>query len=491
MSKRKLGEFTVSPDFTARFCRLSGDFNPLHFDEVLARRFQFGSTVIHGVCGTLKALEMLLASDARAQSIKQIKVVYSKPVRHGDRVEIFLTSLDAGSLRLELLSNGMRAQKINLELINPKDASIRLEEQSIAQSALPPSPIELSFHEAVGKKGSVPLLWAPDLLHELFPNVKQYLPGYQTSVLLGTTNLVGMHCPGLDSVFCSLKLAFTQSPDVFEQSLSFEVKHSDERFSQVLMSVDHSAVTGEVEALFRAKPVTQSSYAEIKALVDSDCFARQTALVIGGSRGLGEITAKALAAGGAQVIVTYSAGRADAERVVEEIQALGGRCQSLHYDVLASTDNELTLPIAPTWSHVYYFASPKIEKGRGPLWDSSLFAVFSDYFLTGMSNLLSNLVCKPEYRKGVLKLFVPSTIYLDETPDGFSEYVAAKAAAEVYAHNLVNKYTLWSVETPRLPKMLTDQTSTTENKASIGAAKYLCELLVRLYGDKKSESCDG
>ncbi|MBM3265941.1 MAG: SDR family NAD(P)-dependent oxidoreductase [candidate division Zixibacteria bacterium] len=53
-------------------------------------------------------------------------------------------------------------------------------------------------------------------------------------------------------------------------------------------------------------------------------FSGQHALVAGGSRGLGEATAKILAAGGGTPLITCHQGTADAERVVREITETGG-----------------------------------------------------------------------------------------------------------------------------------------------------------------------
>ena len=54
-------------------------------------------------------------------------------------------------------------------------------------------------------------------------------------------------------------------------------------------------------------------------------LSNKTALVTGGSRGIGRATALQLARAGADVIITYLSRGADAERVVEEIRATGRR----------------------------------------------------------------------------------------------------------------------------------------------------------------------
>jgi 3-oxoacyl-[acyl-carrier protein] reductase len=63
----------------------------------------------------------------------------------------------------------------------------------------------------------------------------------------------------------------------------------------------------------------------------------KTALVTGASRGMGRATALSLAKAGAQVLVHYSSGVAEAKSVVEEIRAAGGRAESVNSD-LANPD---------------------------------------------------------------------------------------------------------------------------------------------------------
>jgi 3-oxoacyl-[acyl-carrier protein] reductase len=62
----------------------------------------------------------------------------------------------------------------------------------------------------------------------------------------------------------------------------------------------------------------------------------KTALVTGASRGIGRASALALAKQGAEVLVHYSSGEKDADAVVAEIHAAGGKAQKVSADLRAA-----------------------------------------------------------------------------------------------------------------------------------------------------------
>ncbi len=62
-------------------------------------------------------------------------------------------------------------------------------------------------------------------------------------------------------------------------------------------------------------------------------LANKTALVTGGSRGIGRATALALAGAGAKVVVNYAGNKAAADEVVAMIEASGGQAMAIQADV--------------------------------------------------------------------------------------------------------------------------------------------------------------
>src|SRR5438105_8594528 len=66
----------------------------------------------------------------------------------------------------------------------------------------------------------------------------------------------------------------------------------------------------------------------------------KVAVVTGASKGIGAGIAKGLAAEGAAVVVNYATSRADADRVVAEIAAAGGKAVAMQADVWKAADVE-------------------------------------------------------------------------------------------------------------------------------------------------------
>lgn len=62
----------------------------------------------------------------------------------------------------------------------------------------------------------------------------------------------------------------------------------------------------------------------------------KTALVTGASRGIGRATARSLASAGAQLLVHYSSSAVEADAVVAEIRAAGGRAEKVAADLSAA-----------------------------------------------------------------------------------------------------------------------------------------------------------
>jgi NADP-dependent 3-hydroxy acid dehydrogenase YdfG len=212
---------------------------------------------------------------------------------------------------------------------------------------------------------------------------------------------------------------------------------------------------------------------ELKFILESLLFASQKALVIGGSRGLGEVTAKYLAAGGAQVLLTYSRGVGDANAIVQDISSHGGIAQTVLFDLTSPNEEVLAVMDSFEPTDIYYFATPFIFSGQKGIFAENRLKQFMDFYLLGFHRIIDHFS-----KCGVNRYFCPSSIALDENPAAMGEYCVAKAAMEAYCEWVVKNRPGIKIAYPRLPRLATDQTAsiaTTDNADTVLILKLLRE----------------
>ena len=436
-----VAERIFTPADQRSFAALSGDFNPMHMDEVAARRTVFGAPVVHGVHLLCWALESWFASRGRAATaLKRLTASFNRGVLVGEAVSTCVLS-DEEEFTLRIQRNRSEMASIRGKL----GATIAYPE------TLPPmdrKECRVMDHTEVGRAiGSLPLSYCAADASQLFPHLSAALPPFQLAALLATTRLVGMECPGLHSLYSAMDLSFSEEP-IGTPLLNFRVARAD-RFGALRLAVDGPGFHGELRAFLRPAPRRQAAALELARLVAEDAFSDQRSVVIGGSRGLGEVTAKLLAMGGADVTITYHRGKADAEAVAAEINAAGGRCRVVRFD----SNHPAPIALPQPLTHLYYFATPHIASDKTVAFSAERFAEYCRYYATSFAHTLL------EVAQGVstIDVFYPSTVFLDDAPAHMAEYCAAKAAGEEVCKQLAKRFPGWRIYAPRLPRMHTDQ----------------------------------
>jgi hypothetical protein len=431
------------------FAELSGDYNPLHVDDIAARRLLYGAPVVHGIHTLLWGLDVWLEKKQGKVKLSAIRGLFQKPVKVGDEVRVSLINEEGNKVRIELMKGKSTSTKIDLEWEYYDDWS-----DEVIRSCIPikRKPLILEEGQIEGKSGSMEICLERDSAAKLFPNLVKFFNNYQLAILLGTTRIVGMECPGMHSIFSELN--FVTSETGKPGQLDYDVAKFDRRFKMILLNVSSFRLAGVIRTFFRPKPQAQASYLELAKHVRNDEFRGQRAVVVGGSRGLGEVTAKLLAAGGAEVVITYKSGKTDAQKIIKEIITNGGIADCLEMDVLsdnpASAVREKNAWI-PT--HLYYFATPFISEGAIGAFSLDLFHNFCKYYVSGFFSVVYQL---KDF--GLKNIFFPSSIFIDTPPATFWEYSVSKAAGEAIGI-LIEKYNKdMYLFSPRLPMMRTDQT---------------------------------
>jgi len=453
------------------FARISSDWNPIHMDALAARRTQAGAPVVHGIHLLLWSLETLAGQLPENQDVSSMRVRFNAFVYVGETVDLFLGGLDAGSCSFHIQVDGAIVCRAMLKL-GPIGSPVAYPASESAELLRPDEPNERTIEDAEGLTGRIAFTCTEDQVLEMFPYACTKLTTDWVRSLLATTTLVGMVCPGLYSVYSGLTISASEQISRPEE-LQFEVALADTRFKLVRMKVLGPGVAGTVEAAFRMPPTDQASIASIASLIKPDEFKDAVALVVGGTRGMGELTAKLLATGGAKVYLTYAVGHDDAERVVSEIVNSGGRAESLHYDVLLPPSGQLS-ELTSEITHVYYFATPQILRRKSALFVRSLYEEFHAFYVTGFYDLLQCLI---EGGSRTITAFYPSTVWVEERPSGMTEYAMAKAAGEILCADLNRFEPRVRVIVSRLPRVLTDQTSTIMGVSTADAVAIMVEAI--------------
>jgi NAD(P)-dependent dehydrogenase (short-subunit alcohol dehydrogenase family) len=319
----------------------------------------------------------------------------------------------------------------------------------------PAVPSNLDLDVLLEQFGAVGCLASGSQVASGFPFAASQLGHHPIVGLLALSRLVGMICPGLHSIFAALDVTVVNG--VASDFVSYKVTSVDKRFRYVTQSVDGAGLLGTVEAFVRHAPAEQPGIDELSKRVDPTEFRSSVALIIGGSRGLGEVTAKILAAGGAHVIISYSIGRADADRVASSIRAAGRTCEVIHYDVSNAFEGNVE-GFPSTATHVYYFATGPIRQSRTRPFDSERFDEFCAFYVKGFAHLCS---CLRSPTEKPVRVFYPSSVYIsaDDRPQGFAEYGMAKSAGEALCVEITRSCPQIEVFSRRLPPMRTDQTA--------------------------------
>lgn len=454
-----------TPDDQRQFARASGDFNPLHLDARFARRTQMGAPVVHGIHTLLWALEGALRGGNF--DVRNIRARFHQPLFLDEIAEVRVGARTEGAIDLDVVAAGTVVAAIKLSSTPAKaSAAVRVEGPPVAPGA---EPLDLPFEQIADQHGAFAATVAPDEIRRMFPALCNSIGAAAVGGLMGTSWIVGMVCPGLHSLFAGLDVNLEAASEA--NALGYAVRKVDARFRSVQIDIAGSGLTGRIDAFARPRPPAQADMATVAARVTGKPFAEQRVLVVGGSRGLGEVTAKILAAGGGHPVITFREGRQDAERVADEIRQAAGTCEVIRYDALQPAPGQLS-GIGAVDS-CYYFATAKIFQRKSALFEPAKLRVFLDCYVDGFFDLCATLA---QPSAGKVVMFYPSTTALDAPTAGIAEYAMAKAAGEALVQQLNAFQPGVHAISRRLPRIATDQTAT----VGVASAKDALDVLLTI-----------
>jgi len=457
------------------FARVTGDCNPIHVDEVAARRTMAGAPVVHGIHTLLWLLDSIGSQAPDLENIATLRVHFGKMLYLGELAQTTLVKRDSRQLRAKVSVGAADIMQLIIGTGAVQSRPARIDEGvAVAEVLNPVVPAEIALEEMKLQRGRLAFATDVNEIARLFPNAARLIGPRRVAALGCSTRLVGMVVPGLHSIFGGLEVSFVED-DPARNEIEYEVSAVEEVLKFVRTAISGGGLLGHVEAFNRPTPTPQPRIERIKPMLAQKEFEGSVVLIVGGSRGLGELVAKIIAAGGGKVILTYVTGKSDAERVAQEIAGEGGECEILSYDVSGDPDGQLwSLSTAP--SHIYYFATPSIFRRRSAAYSPGLFGQFNAYYVTGFYNLVE-FALRTWRSIDKISVFYPSSSALDERPENMTEYAMSKAAGEILCADLDRHIRNLRVVTTRLPRILTDQTASISEVESADALDTMLPLV--------------
>ncbi|MEP1124959.1 MAG: SDR family NAD(P)-dependent oxidoreductase [Ilumatobacter sp.] len=489
-NRESIGSRTFDVTDQEQFASMSGDVNPMHVDPVAARRTMFGRPVVHGVHVVLWALDVWCSEfQSSTLGIAKLTADFVKPVFVDDVVALSIVGTDDRTARLRVTIDDVVVTTVRVELHSGQASTPGNGWDALGAHRTPSglrSPRDRDLDDLAGDTGTVIAPGPLDGWNERFPALAVRLGPDCVAAIAALSTIVGMECPGLHSLFggFAVRLASRPDPDwvsdagereVHPSGVDYRVSQVNAKFSTVKLAVRGLVLDGEVRAFVRPRPTVQRATGELSTMVQPQEFCDVNALIVGGSRGLGEVAAKLIAAGGGHSTLSWHRGRAEAERVVADIRAAGFAAESTQLDV-----NDVDVELHPDvpYTHLLYFASPRISARRLRRFDRDLFDRLVDAYVDGFLRIADAVIAHSTQ----LVVLYPSSIYVTDGGPDFLEYAAAKAAGEVAAEMWAAAHGGAVVHIERLEALATDQTVALISVGASDAAEPVVRMLRAMHG---------
>lgn len=427
--------------------------NAIHLDRRAARRSELGAPIVHGLHAVLWAADAF----CRATHVSPVAISaqFLAPLYLGETVEAKIVQRNEATIRIELSAGETVAVAIVLSCERSAGASAGSCAIGMRVGDWPTRPAVLDLDGARTQRAAFPLPTDWSGLEAAFPAASARLSPRRLASMTALSRLVGMVCPGAFSLLKGFDLDFVNANGI--DSLEFETCEASERFRLAGMKVSAPGLLGSVSAFLRHRPALQPSMLVVARSAPLVSFSGADVLVVGGSRGAGEVIAKACAASGARVLLTYADGREEAESVVREISDFGAKCGAFPFDIRGDIPSQLQdMRFSPT--HLFYCASPALIRRREGQFGVQLDPELSRFFVEGFRETCTALFARRQRRSQ--RVFYPSANFVVAPPRGLAEFAKAKLAGEALCADLTQSLPGLVICCRRLPRMATDRNAT-------------------------------
>lgn len=428
------------------FSYLSNDYNPIHLDIEYSKKTSYNKPVIYGILIVLKALENLTCS-ARTK-FKYINVEFIKYINVDDVINIEYND----DLIIVYKNTNTICAKIVYSLIDD-ESNLNLEDYN--------NNLNIPLNNAKPCEDYIYTLNInSEYLKTNFKNIYKNFNLLQIYQIINLSTFVGMITPGLNSLFNSFEMNWVENNYEDMYTLDFKLNYFDNTYKTCFYNFNGKNTSGSIQSIYRPETIKQIKLKDISIV--NDQFKNEKVLVIGGSRGIGEVISKIFYVGGAEVMITYNNSHNEALSICEESD---NNIKAIKYNVLHDFKeiNELIDNIE--FTKVFYMATPSMKETED--FDIDNFDLYYNYYCKGFNLLLKNI-----NKKSLDYVFYPSSEYLN-IENNFKEYTMAKKLGEDIIKSLIKNNKNIKFDCVRLPRLLTDLTNSIINDLSQNPYDYL------------------
>ena len=449
-----------------KFSKLTGDLNPIHLYSSYAANTLFQNVVVHGLNLVVWALEKAILSNIK--DINRIKIDFLKPVFLNE--EIFLKVAKENKKEIQItVKSKTEIKTIIKTFISNKAIFFRKNIHYINSS----KKVILKKRKIKKIKGFIYLQKNMLLIKRNFPKINNKIAIEKIVRLISLSRLVGIQLNDNPGILSSIDLSFENS--ALKNKIQFKLKKFIKKFSFCELNILGNGIKATVES-FIIPEIKKVSFQKIKKKIPKKQFLNKNVLIIGGSNGLGEIAVNTLCALGANVTFTYNNNYFNANKIVLDLKKNNIRCNYFKLDVTKINRKNIILLKSKKFENIYYFSTPKIISTKN--FNKNLYKKYLNYYVTSFKKILKKINFLPDKKT---KIFFPSTIYINEKNEKFSEYVNAKKKAENLCDSINKKNNLkYHILYERLPRIWTRQSSSFYNLNYADGFKIILKIIKKL-----------
>ena len=449
-----------------KFSKLTGDLNPIHLYKSYATNTLFQNVVVHGLNLVVWALEETILSNIK--DINRIKINFLKPVFLNE--EVFLNVIKENKKEIQIIVKSKTERKIIIKTyISNKEIFFKKNIHNVdCNKKTIPKKKKLKKI-----KGFIYLQKNISLVKKSFPKINNKIAIEKIVRLVSLSRLVGIQLNNNPGILSSIDLLFKNS--ILKNKIQFKVKKFIKKFSFCELNILGNGVKARIES-FIIPEIRKLSFQEIKKKIPRMLFLNKNILIIGGSNGLGEIAVNILCALGANVTFTYNNNYFNSDKIALDLKKSNIRCNYFKLDVTKIRKKDIISLKSRKFENIYYFSTPRIISTKN--FDNNLYKKYLNYYVTSFKKILKKINFLPEKKT---KIFFPSTIYINEKNEKFSEYVNAKKKAENLCDSINKKNNLkYHISYERLPRIWTRQSSSFYNLNYSDGFKIILKIIKKL-----------